>query len=67
MKIITFQYNKGVTAITQKNSLATATNRNQLVKNRFLENGYEDRFLWEEAASLKPKKPEVYHIPGNWQ
>jgi hypothetical protein len=67
MKIITFQYNKGVSAIIQESTLSTATNRNQLVKNRFLENGYEDRFLWEEAASLKPKKPVVYHIPGNWQ
>jgi len=67
MKIVMFQYNREASAIIQGKALATASPRKQLVANQFLANGYEDRLLWEEAASLRPKRPEVYHIPGNWQ
>ena len=67
MKIVMFQYNRDVSAIIQGNSLATDTSKKRLVANRFLANGYEDRLLWEEAASLRTKTTTNYLIPGNWQ
>ena len=69
MQIIMFQYNRESSAIIQESTLATThpPNRNRIVDNRFLANGYEDRLLWEEAASLRPKKPQEYCIFGSWQ
>lgn len=69
MKIIMFQYNRDVSAIIGTSTLANEHPQGQdrLVTNRFLANGYEDRFLWEEAASLHPPKPREYIISGNWQ
>jgi hypothetical protein len=68
MKIIMFHQNtRNDSAIIQSTSLATTTNKNRLVANEFLANGYEDRFLWEEAASLRPKKPERNYLSDNWQ
>jgi len=69
MKIVMFQYNRDASAIIQNCILATAnkSNSKQLVANRFLASGYADRLLWEEAASLRPKKLQKYIIRGNWQ
>lgn len=69
MKIVMFQYNRNASAIIQSNSLATPKNSDskKLVANSFLAGGYEDRLLWEEAASLRPKKLQEYIIRGNWQ
>ncbi len=69
MKIVMFQYNRDASAIIQNSLLATAKNSDskQLVANRFLASGYEDRLLWEEAASLRPKKLQEFIIRGNWQ
>lgn len=69
MKIVMFQYNRNASAIIQANTLAKGEDglKNRLTKNRFLAGGYEDRFLWEEAASLRPKNPNEYIILGNWQ
>jgi hypothetical protein len=67
MKIVMFPYRRDLSAIIQENTLATPPRNNRLVANSFLANGYEDRLLWEEAASLKPKKPQEFAILGNWQ
>lgn len=69
MKIIMFQYNRDASAIVSESSMATEKKKNcrQLALNSFFANGYEDRLLWEEAASLRPKKPQPYAIPGTWQ
>lgn len=69
MKIVMFQYNRNVSAIYRHNTTSNinATGSKQFVNNRFLANGYEDRFLWEEAAFLHPKKTLEFAIPGNWQ
>ena len=67
MKIVMFQYNRDASAIIQENTLATTVKGDRLATNKFLANGYEDRFLWEEAASLRPKKQQEFMIFGNWQ
>jgi hypothetical protein len=69
MKIIMFQYNRGASAIIQESTLANENiaQKNVPLLNRFLANGYEDRLLWEEAASLRPPKKQEYVIVGNWQ
>jgi hypothetical protein len=69
MKIVMFHYNRDASAVyRQNNDPCTGARRgNQLVSNCFLANGYADRLLWEEAASLKPKKTQEFAIPGNWQ
>lgn len=69
MKIVMFQYNRETSAIIAENTLASEhpPEQSRLVTNRFLANGYADRLLWEEAASLRPKEPREYIIPGNWQ
>jgi hypothetical protein len=69
MKIVMFQYNRSASAIIQESTMAAERNADskQLVSNRFLAGGYSDRFLWEEATALRPKKPQEYAIVGNWQ
>ena len=69
MKIVMFKYNKSCSAIIKGTTMSQDDHctRNRLASNQFLANGYEDRFLWEEAASLRPEKKQEYSIPGNWQ
>jgi hypothetical protein len=69
MKIVMFQYNRETSAIISESTLADEQppGHSRTVCNRFLANGYTDRLLWEEAASLRPKEPREYIIPGNWQ
>lgn len=67
MKIVMFQYNREASAIIQESTLATAAKGDRLAGNKFLANGYEDRFLWEEAVALRPKKQQEFMIFGNWQ
>jgi hypothetical protein len=69
MKIVTFQSNRTASAITQGNTHAKegVYPGMQLISNRFIAERYEDRFLWEEAACLRPQQPKEYCISGNWQ
>ncbi|MBM9537398.1 hypothetical protein [Desulfobulbus alkaliphilus] len=69
MKILIFQYNRENSAIITESTLASEQppGHSGLVTNRFLANGYADRLLWEEAASLRLKEPREYIIPGTWQ
>jgi len=67
MKIVMFQYNRAASAIIQESTLAAATKNNRLAGNKFLANGYEDRFLWEETVVQQPKKQQEFMIFGNWQ
>lgn len=67
MKIIMFQYNRAASAIIQESTLAAAAKGNRLAGNKFLANGYEDRFLWEETVVQQPKKQQEFIIFGNWQ
>lgn len=67
MKIILFQYNREAASIIKENSLGRARSKKQVMDNSILATGYTDRFLWEEAANLKPKPKSEYIIPGNWQ
>jgi hypothetical protein len=67
MKIILFQYNREAASIIKGNNLGRARSKQQVMDNSILATGYTDRFLWEEAASLKPKPKNEYIIPGNWQ
>ena len=67
MKIVMFQYNRESSAILSENTLGGTGCKRKLAENTMLVNGYADRLLWEEAASLKPQKKSEYIIPGNWQ
>ncbi len=68
MKIIVFHHKTESSAIIQMNTMSQnhcASNRQ--ITNSILAHGYHDRFLWEEAASLRPQEATSYAIPGNWQ
>jgi hypothetical protein len=69
MKIVMFQYNRGASAIIQESTLSDESfaQKNRPLLNRFLASGYEDRLLWEEAASLRPQKQQEYNILSSWQ
>lgn len=69
MKIITFQYNKRASAIIRGDATRqeNGTEINLQLVNHFMVNGYEDRLLWEEAASLRLGKNRDYAILGVWQ
>jgi hypothetical protein len=69
MKIVMFQYNRAASAIIQESAMANERRLQdkQLTTNRFIASGYEDRLLWEEAASLRPQQPKEYCILGTWQ
>ena len=68
MKIVMFQYNRSASAIIQESTMANKnTTSNRMATNSLLAGGYNDRFLWEEAAPLGPKKIREYTIIGNWQ
>jgi hypothetical protein len=68
MKIVTFQYNKDDSALLHTKTHADELLRSkQAIPNRFTAFGYTDRFLWEEAASLRQQPTKEFAIPGNWQ
>ena len=69
MKIIIFQYNRNAAAIEHGDNLTAAdcSGKTGARVNRFIASGYDDRFLWEEAASLRNQKPVEYSIVGVWQ
>lgn len=69
MKIVTFQYNKDDSAVLQNKTHAEELQlvSKRVVPNRFTAFGYTDRFLWEEAASLRQQPAKEFAIPGNWQ
>ena len=68
MKIITFRYNTESSAIIQENNLSTIqTWQHQKATNSILAGGYTDRFLWEEASSLRRHQDPPYIILGHWQ
>jgi hypothetical protein len=67
MKIVMFQYNRESSAILSENTRGRTHSTRKLVENTILANGYTDRLLWEEAASLRPRPKNEYIIPGHWQ
>lgn len=69
MKIVTFQYNKDDSAVWHKKIHPEELElcHKQAMPNRFTAFGYTDRFLWEEAASLRQQPAKEFPIPGNWQ
>ena len=68
MKIVMFQYNRAASAIIRCNTMGQedSPESKKMKTNCFLAGGYTDRLLWEEAASLRPKKQENYIILSNW-
>ena len=69
MKIVTFQTRKTESALFQTRTDADELllDGKRIIPNRFTAFGYNDRFLWEEAASLRPQPKKEFCIPGNWQ
>lgn len=69
MKIVTFQYNKGDSALLHSKTHAVEMQllSKCVVPNRFAAFGYTDRFLWEEVACRRQQRAKEFVIPGNWQ
>lgn len=69
MKIVIFQYNKDNSALLHSKTHAEEMHllSKRVMPNKFTAFGFTDRFLWEEAASLRPQPKKEFFIPGNWQ